>query len=291
MSGLVMAGSTADFDVPSILQAVSLSRQCTVLRLWDRDKNDSGEIQIKAGQLLNAKAGAKTGRAALHSVLSSKAHHTFRVERVADASNLPEPVGPLASLLLELPRSIEPEPEPAQTGQTVVGPAPTRPAKTKRPVPPPVARPAARPTKTRPAPRIVRSEPILAAVPQALAEEFATYRALEGVVVCKLPECLECLSWERAPGSMSAESVAAYVGQLVRATQALKGGKAPVELTLDVELDEGCVSVRHGGADIVVAYRFAPGTPLGLTRLVVTRAHTSTTETFFSDVVGGAGTV
>ena len=43
MNSVVMAGSLLSFDVPSLLQAVSLSRQYTLIRLWDRERRPTGE--------------------------------------------------------------------------------------------------------------------------------------------------------------------------------------------------------------------------------------------------------
>lgn len=103
MNSVVMAGSLLSFDVPSLLQAVSLSRQYTLIRLWDRERRPTGEIRLKAGQLVDATGGGQRGKQALFAILRFKNHYTFRVERLCDPGNLPEPVGPLARLLLAMP--------------------------------------------------------------------------------------------------------------------------------------------------------------------------------------------
>ena len=163
MNTVIMSGALGDFDVPSILQAVSLSRQYTLLRLWDSDKRETGEIRVKAGQLLDAKCGSTRGRSALHSLLQAR-HHSFRVERFADPVNLPDPVGTLAALLLEAPRPVLAPPSPP-------------------PPPPPVAR-AAEPPRAAMRLASVPGEPSTEAIPTAAADRLALLPVIEQLAVC-----------------------------------------------------------------------------------------------------------
>ena len=125
MSGLVMEGAVSEYDVATVLQAVSLSRQYTVIRLTDDHKRDMGEIRLKAGQVVSAREGAANGRSAFFNLLSKPARR-FRVERLADSSQFPEPIGSVANLLLSQSAPAPADPQTTQTG--ISGPEVTRPA-------------------------------------------------------------------------------------------------------------------------------------------------------------------
>jgi len=238
-----MAGALGDFDVPSILQAVSLSRQYTLLRLWDSDKRESGEIRVKAGQLLDASCAGRRGRLALHSLLRGK-HHSFRVERVADPVNLPEPVGPLAALLLEMPQPVDHD-------------APTPP-----PPPPPAfgAAALAPPVRLADAPRTATSS----SVPSDVAGRLAKLPAVTQAVVCSRAE-QRSWEWVRAGVQLSAE-------QLRGLAAMLEEGDASSMRCTTFELPEAVVVVRPGADGVVWACAFPPATPLGLVRLVADSA-------------------
>lgn len=99
MSDVVMSGSLGAFDIPAILQAMSLSRQYTRLRLWSEANAKTGEIRMKAGQILQAESSTLIGKDAFLAILEG-AHATFSVERCEDPEQFSTPLGSIASLLL-----------------------------------------------------------------------------------------------------------------------------------------------------------------------------------------------
>lgn len=99
MSDVVMSGSLGAFDVASILQAMSLSRQHTRLRLWSDENAKTGEIRMKAGQILQAQSSTLIGKDAFRSIVAG-AHATFSVERCEEHEEYGTPLGSIASLLL-----------------------------------------------------------------------------------------------------------------------------------------------------------------------------------------------
>ena len=238
MSRVIMAGALGDFDVPSILQAVSLSRQYTLLRLWDSDKRESGEIRVKAGQLLDASCAGRRGRSALHSLLRGK-HHSFRVERVADPVNLPEPVGPLAALLLDMPQPVPPPPPSPSTVET-------------QPVAPPVRLADVPPAATS------------SSVPSDVGERLGKLPAITQAVVCSRVE-QRSWEWARAGAQLSAQ-------QLRGLAALLEKGDAETMRCTTFELPDAVVVVRPGDGGVVWACAFPPATPLGLVRLVADAA-------------------
>lgn len=242
MSRVIMAGALGNFDVPSILQAVSLSRQYTLLRLWDSDKRESGEIRVKAGQLLDASCAGRRGKAALHSLLRGK-HHSFRVERVADPVNLPEPVGPLAALLLDMPQPVHQAPPP----------------------PPPL--PSSVATGATPAVRLahVPQVPTSSSVPSDVSDRLAKLPAVTQAVVCSRVK-QQSWEWARDGAELSAEQLRGL------ATMLEEGDAASMRCTT-FELPEAVVVVRPGDGGIVWACAFPRSTPLGLVRLVADAAH------------------
>lgn len=234
MNGVIMSGSVGEFDVPSILQAVSLSRQCTLLRLWDHEKRQTGEIRVKAGQLLGASCGQQRGRTALHALLRTQ-HHSFRVERFADPVNLPAPVGPLAALLLELPTA----------------------------VPPPVPEPPLR--LSTPAQTVeTTGETTDAPMPEAAAQHLSALAALAAVVVCGSADEGQWCEWRRG---------AALPGVDLRALIRMVLGAETKPTRTMVEVSDAIVVVQPAGEHAIAAYAFAGSTPLGLVRMVVDAAH------------------
>ena len=265
MSTVIMAGELRGFDVPSVLQALSLSRQHTVLTLWDRNKRETGEFRLKAGQLLDAVHGDARGRTALHAILQSQEHHTFRVERLADSFDLAEPLGALASLLLDL--ASEPrEPIP-------VSPPPAR--RPMRPVtapPPPPAPRRSAASGTRPRPRVVQDG--IANVGPQVAEVAEQAKPLEGLLLAKLPECLLCKSWSRSEPLVPPEVLATYVAQVVQSQRTCFADYPDAgQPRLTLELSTAVAMIEPVTAELVAVYVFDPGTPLGLIRLTVSHFH------------------
>jgi hypothetical protein len=259
MTTVVMAGTLRDFDVPSVLQAVSLSRQHTVLRLWDSGKRETGQIRLKAGQLLDAVQGERRGRTAFQSILRSKAHHTFRVERLQEPADKVEPMGPLASMLLDLPSAAETPPPTPPRMRSVPPPSPAR---LNRPSPPPSVPPRA------PAITLAALSPKSAALAEAA-------KPLEGLLLAKLPECLLCKSWSRSEPVIAPETLATYVSQIVQTHRQCLSPLMPTvgEPTLTLELPVGTITIQSMVEDVIAVYVFAPQAPLGLVRLVVSQLH------------------
>lgn len=96
---LIMEGSLADFDVPTLLQTVAVGRQYCELELG-RDGAVLGSIRIKAGMVLSASAGSLTGQPALHRLVGLAAPHWFRLHRLSEALDSTAPLGSLHQLLL-----------------------------------------------------------------------------------------------------------------------------------------------------------------------------------------------
>lgn len=232
MTGVIMAGPLGEFDVPSILQAVSLSRQCTLLRLWDRQERQTGEIRVKAGQLLGASCGERRGRAALHSLLRTE-HHSFAVERFADPVNIPQPLGPLAAMLLEMPQPV--------------------------PDPPPLRLPPA----DAPAPSTV--ETLNAPMPESAAVRLESLAAVQQVLVCHSADGRSCWEWSRNPDLASAVDLRRI------ATMLMRSEVVPMRATF--ELVGATVVARALPGSAVAVYGFLPESPLGLVRMVVDAAH------------------
>lgn len=96
---LIMEGSLADFDVPTLLQTVAVGRQYCELELG-RDGAALGSIRLKAGMVLSASFGSQTGHVALRSLVALAAPHWFRLHRLSQALDSTPPLGPLHQLLL-----------------------------------------------------------------------------------------------------------------------------------------------------------------------------------------------
>lgn len=96
---LIMEGSLADFDVPTLLQTVAVGRQYCELELG-RDGSALGSVRIKAGMVLSASAGDVTGQPALRRLVGLAAPHWFRLHRLAEALDSTPPLGSLHQLLL-----------------------------------------------------------------------------------------------------------------------------------------------------------------------------------------------
>jgi chromosome partitioning protein len=104
----IMEGSLKDFHLVEILQVLSVSRQFTRIELGGADGTPMGSIFIKSGKVVQAAAGALRGKAAF-AILVRRPPSSFRVYRIAMPALVPEPIGPLSSLLFE---ALETEDEP-----------------------------------------------------------------------------------------------------------------------------------------------------------------------------------
>lgn len=96
---LIMEGSLADFDVPTLLQTVAVGRQYCELELG-RAGAALGSIRLKAGVVVSASAGASSGVPALRHLVALTAPHWFRLHRLSEGVSSAAPLGPLHQLLL-----------------------------------------------------------------------------------------------------------------------------------------------------------------------------------------------
>jgi len=94
---------------------------------------------------------------------------------------------------------------------------------------------------------------------------------LEGVVIVKMPDCVEWGSWTRA--SWSPSEVAAYFGDIVRANRAaMKVVAGSTEgLSLTIEAPNHRILTQELRPDTAVVYVFDDVAPLGLVRLQAKR--------------------
>lgn len=298
MNSVVMAGALSTFDVPSLLQAVSLSRQYTLIRLWDKDRQPSGEIRLKAGQLVDAHGGGQRGKAALYAILRSRHHFSFRVERLDDPVNLPEPVGPLASLLLAMPpaatvAAVEPVPPPRgaprpQSGSmpSTVPPVPPSPEDSQTRVripsavsavpaasggsPRPVDTATSQPLPVTPMPRGV-TEPrrlSMAAMPAMVTEMLEDVDGLQVALVLSIPQARCFTRWHRAVVPVPISALAGFATRWLLAHRQ-SFNSVPGMPRGTVELAEGILVLDPVSEARLIGYFFEARVPHGLIRLRV----------------------
>ncbi|MEZ4237426.1 MAG: hypothetical protein R3F59_15020 [Myxococcota bacterium] len=96
---------------------------------------------------------------------------------------------------------------------------------------------------------------------------------LDGIVITKLPDCVEWRGWTR--WSWSTSDVAAYFGDLVRANRnAMKVvAGAPERVALTIEAPGHKILAQDLRADLVAVYIFNDSESLGAARLVARRLH------------------
>jgi hypothetical protein len=95
----VLDGNLTDFDLASLLQVVSTSRQHTSVRIFDDQRQLAGEVHVKAGQLLKAEALDEEGLFALRRLLHSPRDFTFVVLRHPLAAAQLTSLGTITDLL------------------------------------------------------------------------------------------------------------------------------------------------------------------------------------------------
>ncbi len=78
----VMEGTLADFDVLTLMQVLSTSRQQTKLELFDTASRIVGTVRAKSGNLLSAETGTERGEAAVVALLRSPSNSTFVISRI-----------------------------------------------------------------------------------------------------------------------------------------------------------------------------------------------------------------
>ncbi len=95
----VMQGSLREFDLAEVLQVVGLGRQYTGVELL-LGGGRSGTIFVKSGQVVSASADDTRGHDAFRDLF--RAHEgDFFVFRLETPPDLPEPLGPLSTLLMD----------------------------------------------------------------------------------------------------------------------------------------------------------------------------------------------
>lgn len=103
----ILAGELAPFGISSLLEAASLSRLPIALKLWDKEGEASGELQIRAGQVRVAECQGEGGLPAIR-LLLRRPHHRFAIERLAKTTEA-EGAASIVSLFDLVEREERPE--------------------------------------------------------------------------------------------------------------------------------------------------------------------------------------
>ncbi|TPV96284.1 MAG: hypothetical protein B7733_05460 [Myxococcales bacterium FL481] len=98
----VIEGALADFRLDEVLQVVSIGRQYTGVELRDAQNLPAGTILVKSGKIVDASASGLTGRAAIYKMIEGDGLHSFHVYRAERPVELPEPIGQVDQLLVDL---------------------------------------------------------------------------------------------------------------------------------------------------------------------------------------------
>ena len=266
----IMSGPLRGFDVASVLQAVSHSREPTLLRLWGASKRTTGEILLKAGQLLDAIHDGDRGRSAFHAIVNSSEHHFFRVERANERMGATPPVGPVAVLLLQNPGNEGTQPvaharpsrhriRPVTSSFT---PEDSTPGHRRLPIPASPALP----------PRLVAGW-----IEGEMAQRLTEAKAVEGALLVSLPGGQLFRSWNRSGPGVTPDKLATYVGRLAMSHQGCLTEMMPASgpPTFTVELPTATLVIEAVSEDLLAAYVFGSQTALGLLRLTVADIHPS----------------
>lgn len=143
----VMQGSLREFQLAEVLQVVGIGRQYTGVEL-QLANGVVGTIFVKSGQVVSATADNAAGSSAFFNLFQASDGRFF-VFRTETPAELPEPLGPLNRLLMEVPPPRAAKSEPVQAPVIPLHAyeereAPTRSgAKTNAPVAAPAPAPAA----------------------------------------------------------------------------------------------------------------------------------------------------
>lgn len=136
----VMQGSLREFDLADVLQVVGLGRQYTGVEL-SQGGGSMGTIFVKSGQVVSANADPHQGREAFRQLFRTT-EGDFFVFRVDTPPNMPDPIGPLSSLLMDAvtERSATGHPRPMSyaPSEFATHPGVAPPAATSAPQPVPV---------------------------------------------------------------------------------------------------------------------------------------------------------
>jgi hypothetical protein len=123
---VVMEGSLADFDLPTLLHTIGCSRQYCALEIGD-ERALCGTIGVKAGVVVAANAGPLTGLPAVQQLIAGPRGRRFRL--IQRAAELPDqvPLGPVGQVLLHADApapAVRPPPAPRPPMSGAAAPAP-----------------------------------------------------------------------------------------------------------------------------------------------------------------------
>ncbi|MDP9037324.1 MAG: DUF4388 domain-containing protein [Myxococcota bacterium] len=107
----VMEGTLDDFDLSSVLQAVSIGRQHTGVELFDETGNVVGTVVLKSGKILAANTGSLSGIDAVTTLLRARGRQRFAVYRTEPSTDTRSPVGSVGEVLLKMMRAEGEEPD------------------------------------------------------------------------------------------------------------------------------------------------------------------------------------
>jgi cellulose biosynthesis protein BcsQ len=151
----VMQGSLREFDLADVLQVVGLGRQYTGVEL-SLGGGRTGTIFVKSGQVVSASANQNEGREAFRDLFRTS-EGDFFVFRDETPKELPDPIGPLSTLLMdavsERTASGHPRPLSFAPSEMVTHPGVAPPYPASAPTPPTVAAPPAVAASAAPPPR------------------------------------------------------------------------------------------------------------------------------------------
>lgn len=120
----VIEGALADFRLDEVLQIVSIGRQYTGVELRDARNLPAGTILVKSGKIVEASASGLTGRAAIYKMIEGRDLHSFHVYRAERPADLPEPIGQVDQLLVDLAARTQAATAKAHTAPTETVPPP-----------------------------------------------------------------------------------------------------------------------------------------------------------------------
>ncbi|HTQ06333.1 MAG TPA: DUF4388 domain-containing protein, partial [Polyangiaceae bacterium] len=133
----VMQGSLREFDLADVLQVVGLGRQYTGVEL-SLGGGRMGTIFVKSGQVVSASANQHEGREAFRDLFRTT-EADFFVFRAETPSDLPDPIGPLSTLLMdavtERTATGLPKPTAFGTSEVVTNPGVAPPSAASAPMP------------------------------------------------------------------------------------------------------------------------------------------------------------
>jgi hypothetical protein len=97
----VMEGSLEDFDLRTLLEALAATRQYSQLQIFDPGNALVGELRLKSGMIISARAGSRAGADALTALLAVSSRGRFRMLTGSYGIDAP-PLGSIHELLTVL---------------------------------------------------------------------------------------------------------------------------------------------------------------------------------------------